>query len=129
MYTIGKPVWCRSQEHIGYVAERNYTLGPKPKSAVYVVDFHDPDSGNTIDFTTVTKDLRAADWCCHRCRRWLAKNKQQRFRGNGIVECFTCTKEEPFPATPIEEPWETDWYKDKAPKRRRGGLFSFLFRR
>lgn len=69
LYAIGQRVWCKSQGSLGYVTEARYV--GKPRKAEYVIEL-DTDTQQRFDWMCGSKDLRAADWCCEGCGRWLA---------------------------------------------------------
>jgi hypothetical protein len=95
LYAIGQRVWCKSLDSLGTVTEANYvTVGGKRK-AQYVIDLvahqHWPNGG---DWMCGSKDLRAADWCCDGCDRWLPGQPHRTGPDgeypNGLSFCFLC---------------------------------------
>lgn len=89
MYQIGRPVYVKSHDSVGVITEANY-IG-KPRHACYVVTLPD---GN--DFMCGKDNLRAADWCCDGCNRWLpnssrfADTKGDIYGDDALAFCFLC---------------------------------------
>lgn len=86
LYAINQLVWCRSQKALGTVQEANYT----PK-AHYLVSF-----GPNHELLTGSSDLRAADWCCDGCDRWLPgrpyRTSPDGEHPHGLHFCFLCVE-------------------------------------
>ena len=88
LYAIGQRVWCKSQDSLAVIREANYT----PKAAYLVGPWEGP--GN--DLLTGSRDLRAADWCCDGCGRWLPGRPYRTGRDgeypDGLGFCFLCVE-------------------------------------
>ena len=99
LYAIGQRVWCKSQNSLGFITEARYT----PK-AEYVIDLvsgvQTVIDGKLVnerlnrDWMCGSADLRAADWGCDGCDRWLAGSPYATAPDgeypNGLHFCFLC---------------------------------------
>ena len=101
MYAIGQQVWVKSEKLLASVQERGYLPHhkdgePVSRRAFYVIEWQ--DEGGHKSFMTGSDNLRAADWCCDGCGRWLPDNRRWRRLGSpetDIIElCFTCSAED-----------------------------------
>jgi hypothetical protein len=110
LYAIGQRVWCKSQNSLGIVTEARYT--GMPRKAEYVIDLGSGTQrftgrtdrfGNAEfeherlgrDYMTGSRDLRAADWGCDGCDRWLPGQPHATAPDgeypNGLHFCFLCS--------------------------------------
>lgn len=80
LYPISRSVWCKPLGAVGTIAEANYATVNGKRKAEYIVHIPTEDVTNNetiatiapaINFLVGSKDLRAADWCCEGCGRWL----------------------------------------------------------
>jgi hypothetical protein len=93
LYAIDQRVWVRSQEALATVTEANYVQWEGMKRhAHYVVKFITSPN----DWACGSKDLRAADWCCDGCGRWLPGRPYRTAPDgeypNGLSFCFLCVE-------------------------------------
>ena len=68
LYAIGQRVWCRSQNSLGFITEARYVTYGGKRKAEYVITLVEH---NQRDWMCGSNDLRAADWGCDGCDRWL----------------------------------------------------------
>ena len=91
LYTIGQQVWVKPFDSLGTVAEANYV--GKPRKASYIVRLK--DGGDSIGIGS--DGLRAADWGCDACGRYLAgvpyATAPDGEYPNGLAFCFLCAKQ------------------------------------
>jgi hypothetical protein len=102
LYAIGQRVWCKSQKSLGIITEARYT--PKAEYVIQLVTgmqkydaagkrYHIPVDPPR-DYMTSSKDLRAADWSCDGCDRWLAGSPYATAPDgeypSGLQFCFLC---------------------------------------
>lgn len=71
MYQLQQRVWVKDRKQLGWISERGWMPLFKDgelvgRRAFYVVAL------NSHDYMTGSDNLRAADWCCDGCGRWLA---------------------------------------------------------
>jgi hypothetical protein len=105
MYDIGRKVYCKSQDFVGEIAERNWLyFGPKGnqrRRAVYIVDYK-PEKRkrkrkNLGDFPfsymTGSSDLTPADYQCETCDKWKANPPAATHEEAGKF-CWLCLKRE-----------------------------------
>ena len=108
LYTDGQRVWCKSQQSLGIITEANYV--GKPRHAVYVIDLitgvrrlidgEMRDVRVGMDWMCGSSDLRAADYCCDGCSRWLAGSPHNYAQDGAPWEnsflsfCFLCSAEQ-----------------------------------
>lgn len=68
LYAIDQRVWVRSQQSLGFISEARYVTYGGKRKAEYVITLVEH---NQRDWMCGSKDLRAADWCCEQCGRYL----------------------------------------------------------
>ena len=89
LYTTEQRVWVRSENVLRTVSEANYSR--LNRKAVYMVKL----DGTPSAFMTNSTNLRAADWCCDGCNRWLPGQPHHTEPDgeypNGLSFCFLCT--------------------------------------
>jgi hypothetical protein len=72
LYAIDQRVWVKSQKSLGTVTEARYVTYGGKRKAEYVIDLDGHENWpNGGDWMCGSKDLRAADWCCEACGRYL----------------------------------------------------------
>lgn len=92
LYAIDQLVWVKSHKMLGVISEANYT----PR-ATYVVQLRPRVAVlASEDWMCGSKDLRAADWCCDGCGRWLPGHAYRTAPdgeyANGLSFCFLCVE-------------------------------------
>ena len=94
---IEQKVWVKSENMLGIVKDAGYNRPSEMgnRKARYVVRMLEGVKWQITDLTTDSDDLRAADWCCDGCGRWLpgqphATAPDGEFP-NGLSYCFLCT--------------------------------------
>jgi hypothetical protein len=91
LYAINQRVWVRSQQSLGFISEARYVAYGGKRKAEYVITLVEH---NQRDWMCGSKDLRAADWCCDGCDRWLPGHPHATGPDgeypNGLSFCFLC---------------------------------------
>ena len=104
LYAIGQRVWCKSQNSLGFITEARYVTYGGRRKAEYVIDlvtgverFIDGKIQNERvgrDWMCGSNDLRAADWGCDGCERWLPGHPYATAPDgeypSGLSFCFLC---------------------------------------
>lgn len=97
MFAIGQRVWMRADEVTGEVLARWWGKDDEGhRRAWYRVACDVPMQDGTIDHReTVVKtgQLRAADFCCDGCGRWLPTSSMDAFNED-VILCYLCTRVE-----------------------------------
>ncbi len=103
MYALGRRVWVKPLDTLGTIKERGWSYEP-PRRAAYVVLL---EAG--IEFHASPDDLRAADWGCDGCNRWLPGRPYATAPDgeypNGLQFCWVCA------GTPIKDRMEREEMK------------------
>lgn len=103
MYDYDRRVYVKSAATTGTISERNFLTVNGRRRAQYIVQF--PDGS---DYLTGSEDLRAADFCCDGCDRWLPMSS----KGDGprdsdgyllALFCFLCIRE-------AEQDYRKGWF-------------------
>lgn len=103
LYALNQRVWCKSQDSLGIIMEARYVGTPRKAEYVialvsgvqHVVDGELRHKRVGRDWMCGSADLRAADWCCDGCDRWLSgqphKTAPDGEYPNGLGFCFLCS--------------------------------------
>jgi hypothetical protein len=105
LYTKEQRVWCKSQNSLGFITEARYVTYGGKRKAEYVIDLVTgtrklidgkmQDERRGMDWMCGSDDLRAADYCCDGCSRWLRGTPHEYAPDgeypNGLAFCFLCT--------------------------------------
>lgn len=98
MYEVNQRVWVKSEKVLAEIEERGWIplfrdgelVG---RRAFYVVGWLMEGRGYTL--MTGSDNLRAADWCCDGCGRWLPGSPHRTAPDgeypNGLQFCFLCS--------------------------------------
>jgi hypothetical protein len=126
LYAIDQRVWCKSEKSLAIVREARYvTVGGKRKAEYvicFVKDEQVPTPGGTWvhppkslpDFMTGSGNLRAADWCCDGCERWLrGTHYRAEYDRDGIINvafCFLCIEALPRTLRELRDAYGWSYY-------------------
>ena len=98
LYAIDQRVWIKPLDSLGVITEANYVRRAGGRKAQYIVDLVN-ESGQRhppLAYMTGSDELRAADWCCDGCGRWLPghayKTAPDGEYPNGMSFCFLCVE-------------------------------------
>jgi hypothetical protein len=109
LYTEGQRVWCKSLQSLGFITEARYVTYGGKRKAEYVIDLvtgvrklidgkmQDVRVGQ--DWMCGSSDLRAADYCCDGCSRWLPGTAHRQvvdgapWENSFLHFCFLCSDE------------------------------------
>jgi hypothetical protein len=96
LYAIEQRVWVKSANVLGIVKDAGYTRRSDMgvRRAKYMVRLQDGVEWRITDLVTDSSNLRAADWCCDGCGRWLPGQPHRTAPDgeypNGLSFCFLC---------------------------------------